>query len=162
MFFLVTTGGATCAPRHYEFSEEPAARHARRDRLHERPAPGLLYDIQELIGAHVNAVAKIVSDDDSPIVRRGRIHRELWAATRALATETYYRNSMVLIIFHDLPPSLPSCKEIVRTSQRSVNIHEGNVFVTSYRPTVGDARRLIGSGRHPGAVIPATVGSRSV
>jgi hypothetical protein len=118
-FFLVTTGRRSMrsAASRILFAE-PSARHARRDRPHERPAPGLLYDIQELIGAHVNAVAEIVSDDDSPIVWRGRIHRELWAATRALVTETYYRNSMVLIIFHDLPPFLPSYKDIVRTSQR--------------------------------------------
>jgi len=114
-------------------AEDPALRHTRRDRLHERPAPGLLDDIKELIRTHVNAVAEIVSDNDSLTVRRGWINCKLRAAARALAAETCHRNSMILIVIHDSAPFMPSCREIVKKVGMNVNIHEGNAFVTSCR-----------------------------
>jgi hypothetical protein len=73
--------------------------------MHECPASCLVYDIEELVRAHVDTVAEIVSYDDLLVGRRSWINREFWTPARTLTTEMRYCHSMTVLAFHGSPLS---------------------------------------------------------
>ena len=73
--------------------------------MHECPVSCLVYDIEELVRAHVNTVTEIVSYDNLLVDRRSWINCEFWTPARTLTTEMRYRHCMTALGFHGSPLS---------------------------------------------------------